>query len=197
MNTALTTTTLYSYRAIGMSLETAIAAVSSYLPTAIALLYSPQQCRLARLSENGKLYDAYNRDESVKLKYSSLDIFEARLFNPDGELRWLNREDGLGDTAFITEKTVSLEGFESLEPQAGASLEQQYLIWGEKANGRPNADNWQRLAEARIGKLDVPLTQPLQKNQRVYLITKEYIAPVDQYENCAVIEERLIKLEAK
>ena len=185
-------TTLYRYRADGqMSLIDAIAACQKALEGAIALLYSPQSCTLARLAPDGTLRDA--GDRAIDLT----DVFEARLFNAVCELRWLNRLAGVGDAALIAETAQqSLNGFAATAPQACEPLPQQYLLWGERAK-RTKAEgaSWQRLADARIGKLDIPLTQGFAQDQRVYLKTREYLDAVDDYGNVAVIEERLVKLE--
>ncbi|NMF84116.1 CRISPR-associated protein Csx19 [Nodosilinea sp. P-1105] len=184
-------TTLYRYRADGpMSLIDAIAACQKALEGAIALLYSPQSCTLARLAPDGTLRDAGDRVLDLT------DVFEARLFNAVCELRWLNRLAGVGDAALIAETAQqSLNGFAATKPQACECLPQQYLLWGERARSQPSAESWQRLADARIGKLDIPLAQGFAQDQRVYLKTREYLDAVDDYGNVAVIEERLVKLE--
>lgn len=184
-------TTLYRYRADGqMSLMAAIAACQKAIEGAIALLYSPQNCTMARLSPDGTLRDA--GDRAVDLT----SVFEARLFNPLCELRWLNRLAGVGDAALISEAAQnSLTGFAAKDPQSCEPLPQQYLLWGERARSKATAKSWQRLADARIGKLDIPLSQEFEQDQRVCLKTCEYLACADDYGNMAVIEERLVKLE--
>jgi CRISPR-associated protein (TIGR03984 family) len=123
-------------------------------------------------------------------------VFEARLFNENCELRWLNRLAGEGDAALISKvEQQSLTGLEAMAPKACERLSQQYLLWGEKARSQPKAESWRRLADARIGKLDIPLAEDFAQEQRVYLKTCEYLAVVDDYGNVAVVEERLVKLE--
>ena len=184
-------TNLFRYRADKqVSLTAAIAACQKALEGAIALLYSPQRCTLARLDDDGKLRDA--GDRAIDLT----DVFEARLFNTVCELRWLNRLAGVGDAALISEAAQqSLNGFAATAPQACEPLPQQYLLWGERARSQPGVESWQRLADARIGKLDIPWAQKFEQEQRVYLKTCEYLDAVDDYGNVAVIEERLVKLE--
>lgn len=191
-------TTLFRYRASEpMTLMAAIAACQKALEGAIALLYSPQSCTLARLASDGTLRDAsdgeaFQGDRAITVT----NVFEARLFNAVCELRWLNRLAGVGDAALIAEAAQpSLTGFVATDPQACEALSQQYLLWGELARSQPNVDSWRRLADARIGKLDIPMTQKFTQDQRVYLKTHEYLAPADDYGNMAVIEERLVKLE--
>jgi len=183
-------TTLYRYRVVGLTLAGAIAACQDALAGAIALLYSPQSCTLARLAPDGTLQNA--GDCAIDLT----DVFEARLFNAVCELRWLNRLAGVGHAALISETAQqALTGFAITDSQVCECLPQQYLLWGERARSQPSAESWQRLADARIGRLDIPLAQEFTQDQRVYLKTCEYLAPADDYGNIAVIEERLVKLE--
>ena len=184
-------TTLYRYRAgEQMTLIEAIASCQTVLEGAIALLYSPQSCLLARLSTDGTLQNADGH--AVDLT----SVFEARLFNEGCELRWLNRQTGVGDAALISEAAQqALTGFVAIDSQTCEPLPQRYLLWGERARSQPSAEAWRRLADARIGKLDIPLAQKFGQEQRVYLNTREYLDVVDDYGNTAVIEERLMKLE--
>ncbi len=194
MTTQVTTpTTLYRYRAEELTLRDAIAACQQALEGAIALLYSPQSCTLACLVTDGTLQDA----EDCALDLTN--VFEARLFNAVCELRWLNRLAGVGDAALISEiAQPALTGFAVTDPQACESMSQQYLLWGEHARKtKAKSNTWQRLADARIGKLDIPLDREFTQEQRVYLKTREYLAVADDddYGNMAVIEERLVNLE--
>lgn len=185
--------TLYSYYTDeNVSLKEAIANYQEVLKDSIALLYSPQSCQLAQLKQD-KLKNS--QDQPIE---NLNEIFEARIFNPNCEVRWLNYNNGKGKAVLLTEDNDNLEQLESFGYPNSINceqIEQQYLLWGEKAKSFPNNNNWQRLSEARIGKLDIPLDQEVKKNQRVYLKTYEYIKKVDDYGNVAVIEERLVKLE--
>ncbi len=188
-----TPTTLYSYCSEQqVSLEDAIAHCGGVLKDAIALLYSPSACQFLRLS-NAKFQDSEGKPVN-----SLIDVFEARIFTEHCELRWLNRDAGEGDAVLLTEDPQSINGFQETQQQINDTLTQQYLLWGEPVLNPNNIqDGWQRLAEARIGKLDIPISEKLNnKNQRVYLKTREYISALE-YGNCAVIEERLLKLEVK
>ena len=184
-------TTLYRYRADKqMFLTDAISACQEVLEGAISLLYSPQRCILARLASDGTLRNA--NGHTIDLT----SVFEARLFSEGCELRWLNRRAGVGDVALISEAAQeSLTGFAAIDSQICEPLPQRYLLWGERARSQPSVDDWRRLADARIGKLDIPLAQSFGQEQRVYLKTSEYLAVADDYGNMAVIEERFVKLE--
>lgn len=184
-------TTLYRYRAEQtLTLSDAITVCQSSLEGAIALLYSPQACELGRLVSDSSLQGV--DDQSIELS----DVFEARIFNENCELRWLNCINGSGNTALISEIEQTVAGFNSVEPKTCEALTQCYLLWGERAT-EPNSEGWQRLAEARIGKMDIPLNESFTQEQRIYLKTQEYLAVADHYGNVAVIEERLEKLQVK
>lgn len=189
MNT--TETTLYSYRADSITLEEALSNCKGQLSSGIALIYSPQACQLAIVKDDGTLHNSSG--QKINLDDDS-DFFEVRVFNLDCELRWLNYMDGVGNAVLLSESEQESVKFSALVPQSCEFIEQQYLLWGEKAKNQPTVDGWRRLAEARIGKLDIPLKQSFDKNQRVYLRTREYLA-ADNNENFGVVEERLVKLE--
>ncbi|WP_045442558.1 CRISPR-associated protein Csx19 [Picosynechococcus sp. NKBG042902] len=183
---------LYRYTSKNnLTLSEAIAAGSDYLEKAIALLYSPEGCTIAQLN-NGQLQNSEGKIlEDIK------HVFEARIFNEQSELRWLNQALVSGQAVFISEQSLNLNNFDAQASLNSEALEQKYLLWGEKVNNKPSAAGWLRLAEARIGKLDIPLADSVAKDQRVYLITNEYIAPEEVYGNYGAIEERLVKLEVK
>ncbi|TVU52890.1 MAG: TIGR03984 family CRISPR-associated protein [Arthrospira sp. PLM2.Bin9] len=188
------TTILHSYSSSQpMRLDQAVESCQNCLEGAIALLYSPSSCQIAKLSETQLI----KSDGSVIDSQLLEDVFEARVFNQNCELRWLNRLDGEGEAVLLSESEQSIQGFYSHEPIKCERLQQQYLLWGEATN-TVTTQGWQRLAEARIGKLDIPLDGKLKEKQRVYLWTLEYLAKIDDnFGNFSVIEERLVKLEAK
>ncbi|NBD33783.1 MAG: TIGR03984 family CRISPR-associated protein [Cyanobacteria bacterium] len=184
--------TLYSYHSDqNLTLEEAITNCNQVLESAIALLYSPQSCQLAQLKQ-----DTLKNSQDQPIGNLN-EVFEARIFNTNYEVRWLNCNNGKGKAVLLTENHLEqLESFGHLDSINYERIEQQYLLWGQKAKSLPNNNNWQRLSEARIGNLDIPLKQAVQKNQRVYLKTYEYLSnEFDQYGNFSVIEERLVKLE--
>lgn len=186
-------TMLYTYRSDReVTLAEAIQYCSQFLAGAIALLYSPSSCQIAKFSDR----QLSESDGSAIAPKSSKDVFEARVFNQNCELRWLNHDDGKGDAVLLSESEVKIDAFSLIESQSCEPLKQQYLLWGEATN-TVTTQGWQRLAEARIGKLDIPLNGKLKENQRVYLCTLEYLAEIDDFGNFAVVDERLVKLEAK
>ncbi|WP_448573217.1 type III-D CRISPR-associated protein Csx19 [Trichothermofontia sp.] len=185
-----TPTTLYSYCSKQqVSLEDTITHCGDVLKDAIALLYSPIACQFLRLS------DGVFQDSDGNAVNSLTEVFEARIFTQNCELRWVNCDSGMGKAVVLSESEQAINQFTFLESIACESLKQKYILWGQKAKKQPSQVGWQRLAEARIGKLDVPIDSKVE--DRVYLKTHEYLAAVDNYGNFAVIEERLLGLEVK
>ena len=187
--------TLYSYYTDeNLSLMEAIAQCSKVLKGAIALLYSPQSCQLLQLTNQKFQYP----DGKEKDAHELSDIFEARIFNEQCELRWLNHSYGQGKAVLLSESEQSIQDFIALDPISCECRNQEYLLWGQKAKNQPNQEGWQILSEARIGKLNIPLSETIKEDERVYLQSCEYLSnKFDQYGNYSVIEERLVKLEVK
>lgn len=192
--------TLYSYQVQDTTLKDAIANCGDILKDAIALLYSPTKCHVLRFNGD-KLEDAYGKAfEDLK------KIFEARIFNQNHELRWLNRNSSVGQAVLLSEtefSTAKPESFKKEEINYQECIPQEYLLWGETVSWDDvhsrHTDfqkGWQRLTEARIDKIDIPLDEHIAPKQRVYLETCEYIAKRN-FGNMVVIEERLVKLSSK
>lgn len=194
-----------------MKLQDALTASQSVLAAkkTVALLYTPQRCKLAVL-ENGTLRQSDGK--AVDLT----EVFEARVFNEDAELRWLNKQDGTGRAVLLCAQEIPEPCLNKLPEDASLkalhTLKQTYLLWGEGIGQTKKvslADGWSRLTTARIGWLDVPV-QGVGKNERVYLKALEYLAEYDadgklvqedqpmedtkRYGNVAVAEERLLCL---
>lgn len=182
--------TLYGRTNLSTTLADALQACSHPLAEAIALLYSPTTCQFAKLQVDGHLVDSDDSPLSLST------VFEARVFNPDYELRWLNDSNGQGPAVFLSEKPITDYLESNLEPLEPLSTNpQKYLLWG-KGTESSTADDWSILAAARIGKLPVPI-RGVAIEKRTYLQACEYLAIVDDYGNVAVVEERLIGLEVK
>lgn len=177
---------------------------------AIALLYSPRKCSFVRL-EGERLRDS--QGEQV----DPVGVFEARIFNRDAELRWLNQSGGKGRAVLLTQAELSFD-FQASLPEdvsftALKTLGQTYLLWGEGTTIKSH-NGWSLLTTARIGRLEIPL-DGVRAHERVHLHALEYLAEVDaagkivdalsapateeekplRHGNIAVMEERLLYLE--
>jgi len=177
-----------------ITLETALRRCAAVFTTpAIALLYTPQEFLFARCAAEGELTNA--RGETIPYE----NIYEARVFDEQSELRWLNTLLGEGRACLLSTHDItdflerSVDEFES-QPIV-ATNPQTYLLWGQGvAQPIELASGWSRLTMARIGRLDVPLAG-IQPEQRALLHAVEYLSVVDDYGNVAVLEERLVKLD--
>ena len=191
-------TELFNYQQKGLSLQQAI-----QLPLTeetYGLFYTPKQCLFGRL-DGDTIRDS--QDKEVNLK----QIYEARIFNPSVELRWLKSlsTDGLGSAVYLFEKPAETKkNWEQLPTLNDLSNhENHYLLWGEHWQTENLAENWSCLATSRIGKLLVPIAN-LEK-QRVVLKTREYfglprnadgkLTLAGEHGNKVVVEERWLSLE--
>ena len=194
---ANTEPTLFCYSKDNLTLAEAIQDCGTLLQNGVALLYAIRQCQFAKVGEDNTLLDARNKVIPLD-DFSDRYIFEARIFNAQSELRWLNEDNGKGRSALIFDRSElkhQAPNWQNTSLQYLESLPQQYLLWGQPTNASDTG--WQKLSSARIGTLTIPL-EAIAKNKRVYLQTQEYLAEIDRDNpNVAVIEERLIKLEVK
>jgi CRISPR-associated protein (TIGR03984 family) len=158
------------------------------LKNAIGLFYSPNWCKFGIIKEG----IVKNLNETLNLD----SVFEARIFNEECELRWLNFSGGLGKAVLLSENPEKANSFRDKNETLNylEKLEQTYLLWGEGTDKEIDA-GWSKLATARIGKLDVPI-EGITRTQGVQLVSKEYLGEIDKFGNVAVVEERLIKLQS-
>jgi CRISPR-associated protein (TIGR03984 family) len=185
---ALAPATLHARSQNDMKLVDAIVTCQECFSDGVGLFYSPESCFL------GKVVKAGITDSNGKP--INLDrVFEARIFNADYELRWLNDRGGKGTAVLLSEKEIKTYLADFVESVKAIDTEQQtYLLWGEGfSSSQPLQKDWSRLATSRLGKLDVPIEGVNQQKQRVKLIAKEYFQCMDElYGNVVVAEERLI-----
>jgi CRISPR-associated protein (TIGR03984 family) len=182
--------TLYGRTSPSITLIEALQECRHALAGAIALLYSPTTCQFGKLQANDYLINSHGQPINLEA------IFEARVFNPGYELRWLNNSQGRGSAVLLSENSIADYLATDIDPLEPLSTHpQKYLLWGEGTN-YATTDGWSRLATARIGKLFVPIGA-VSNGQRAYLQTCEYLKVTDKYGNVAVVEERLIGLEVK
>ena len=191
---------LFCYGKDNLTLTEALHHCGDIFADAIALLYSINSCKFAKVNSDNFLINIKNEvipTDSFAPEY----IFEARIFNSDCELRWLHEHNGKGRSALIFEqidlqKRISQIWRNNDHLQYLESLDRQYLLWGQK-NNKVTSEGWQKISSARVGTLSIPLEQEVVKNKRVYLGTKEYLKEIDTSCNVAVMEERLVRLELK
>lgn len=177
-----------------ISLEDAIEQQKLNLKNAIGLFYSPNWCKF------GKVVNRQDACPTIKNLNETLNldsVFEARIFNEECELRWLNFSGGKGRAVLLSENPEKANSLRDKSEHLNCltTLPQTYLLWGEGVVEEPEiGTGWSRLATARIGKLDVPI-EGIKRTQGVQLVSKEYLGEIDDFGNVAVVEERLIKLQ--
>lgn len=189
MTTATITTALYGRTSESITLPAAISTCQTALKDGVALLYTPARCYLAKFTDEGTCTDG----RSQQIGYGA--VFEARIFTPDYELRWLNHTGGLGRAVLLCDQqTISPEYLQKeIDPLSVIkAIPQQYLLWGEGIDHSPAEAGWSTLATARIGRLAVPKAGIVQ-GKCGYLNSLEYLA-ADDFGNVTVVEERLRSL---
>lgn len=179
---------LHGRRQETITLVEAIAACEPCFGDAVGLFYSPESCFLSQVKGTA-ITDSDGQP-------SNLDrVFEARIFNPGYELRWLNQQSGQGTAVLLSEQAIADYLTASVDLVAIDTQDQTYLLWGEGYSANLQA-GWSRLATSRLGKLDVPIAGVNQQRQRVKLKAKEYFQVLDNlYGNVIVAEERLMGLQ--
>ncbi len=167
---------------------------------ATVLLSTPLAFRLARVGADGLCVTA---DGTV---VDPDDVFEARAFTADVELRWVRRL-ATGDGVLLGEDVTG-----GAEATGLAAHDGHYLLWGEHEPGADRA-RWRGLSSHRIGLLLVPVDDDVAAatQNRLRLVVREYLAydlPAAEPDPCAraldarghgnayVLDERLVGIEA-
>ncbi|MBF0583231.1 MAG: hypothetical protein HQL80_03230 [Magnetococcales bacterium] len=161
----------------------------------IGLFYTPKRCLFGRVSADGIIETP--EDEGLDL----CEVFEARIFNAVGELRWLQHSEGntTGRAVFVTEEeNTSPNGWQEGTSLFGLTpMPDAYLLWGT-TTGWNRKKAWLQLATPRIGGLYVPIPSTVLpgENKRLRLLRREYLGCAEeQHGNMAVLEDRLLGVE--
>ncbi len=184
-------TMLRSWRAEGLTLE---GALSSFVGRALTgLCYGPGFCAWALL--NGD--QAQCPEEGFELG----QVFEARFFDADGELRWLRDPagEGAGSAVYLSEgTTVPAEGWTPQTAIEDCAVQPgRYLLWGQGCDTQEFLQGWSRVSAASIGTRATPVSG-LVAGGNVYLCYCEYIGRdsglAGEDGNAAVLEQRFLCL---
>jgi len=166
---------------------------------AIALVYGPTDCVFGRIGEDGALAFSPGRPWPA-----GEPMYEVHIFSQSAELRWLHRAGGKGQGAVLTEESALLDRLDRLTdwtrgdpvvstvPEGG---DIRYLLWGT-GTGDSVGKGWSRLAERRIGAMDVPIAD-IGMHSHAFLVAREYVVADPHNDgNVEVAEERLLQLTA-
>jgi len=160
---------------------------------ATALLSAPGAFTIARVDDQGQCVDA---DGPIDVN----DVFEARVFTPDRELRWVRRGDS-GQGALLGESVGSLDPGAANRTGGGPMPDLEpseigYLLWGTPSPDADDGMGWRTLSAARIGSIRVPGSwpdQPDRRLDRLVLRAREYIG-TDTDGNAHIVDERLVAI---
>ncbi|MGH7091671.1 MAG: type III-D CRISPR-associated protein Csx19 [Stellaceae bacterium] len=177
-----------------VSLNTALTRCVGVLGDAVALLYTPEQCRFARIDDAGMLVDETAQPLAADL------VFEARVFSRSAELRWLRQGEHqgvpVGRAALIGEHQnappAAMSPVHPPWPEIIGTLGQRYLLWG-MISGNTASPGWSTLFSRRIGQYAVPVAGG-RDGSRVALLAREYLGE-RAHGNVVVVGERLVRLE--
>ncbi len=171
------------------ALESFVEAFAGKVPDTWALLYAPTTCFFAALKNRALL------TEEAEIDLEKAAVYEARIFNDTGELRWLNREDGKGTAVVLCgDPSLVFFGATAKEKQLRGTIRQTYLLWGESA-GASDGNGWTKFAEARVGSFFVPVDGVAEgKKRRARFTALEYLGEHADG-NVAVVDERLTGIE--
>jgi len=172
--------TLYTARRTGISVAEALSA--QVVRDGVALLMTPSSYAVGKVvADTCVSADGHTLDLS--------DVFDARVFSPDIELRWHAGADA-GRAVALSEQQLTIPGWEPGQrddvARAPGSIE-GYLLWGERVE--PIGDGWVRSHSGRVPPVDVPAAAARPGNS-VRLDVVEYVTS-DAHGNVAVCEERL------
>ena len=178
---------LQTRTASDITLADGLSSCAQCFPDAVGLFYSPTKCQF------GKVRGTIITDESDR-DLALTGIFEARIFNLQAELRWLNVSNGEGKAVLLSQSAYSdCLTYRGEHIEAIDIIDSQYLLWGEGNQNTTIREGWSWLSSARIGKLAVPIAG-INSQERVKLRFREYLSECDDYGNVAVVEERLLGL---
>jgi CRISPR-associated protein (TIGR03984 family) len=169
----------------------------------VALLSSPRAFTVARVEEDG---GCTGPDGPVGL----VDVFEARAFTAERELRWV-REGAGGHGVVLGEVAVGEDdgpasalgtawaGGKADEALGLEPADIRYVLWGEPAPDEEQRDGWMTLSSGRIGTLRIPgrwpAPRPAGRPARLLLRACEYVAVEPTHGNAYVFDERLVGIE--
>ncbi|MGB9666585.1 MAG: type III-D CRISPR-associated protein Csx19 [Candidatus Cryosericum sp.] len=163
---------------------------------ATVLVYGPSDCVFGRVGVNGELSFSPGHPWP-----EGEPVFEMRVFSPSAEFRWLHQAEGRGPAVVLTEVESVLTRLPAgwSEPSrlrsAVSSKDICYLLWGT-GTGDEIGQGWSRLAEPRIGAIDIPIAG-MAAHHHASLRAREYdIADDGKDGNVEVAEERLLELVA-
>lgn len=171
-----------------------LGAVLSTVAGGMALLSSPRGFLIARVGTDGTC-------ENHAGRVGLADVFEARAFTAERELRWVRR-GATGDAVLLGEdlQADDIPATAKRCEQTGlCPADIDYLLWGEPVPDAEQRDGWMKLSSARIGTLHIPGSWPAGNPTRLRLRAREYLAVDDaakEYGNAYVFEERLIGIAA-
>jgi CRISPR-associated protein (TIGR03984 family) len=161
------------------TLQKAAACFVKANPTAIGWVLTPFKAVWVAARADGRLRWRGPAGEEDVPDALLTEAFEARLFTPQVEWRWVfDQRVGKGKICRIPDGDGNLEDAPFVAPKR--------LLWGQVAEVE---QGWVRLADARVGSFWVPFAGA-EKGDRLALKVVEYVAIDPLHHNVSVVDER-------
>jgi CRISPR-associated protein (TIGR03984 family) len=131
---------LHTRAADKLTLLEALEICAGCFPDAVGLFYSPESCKFGKI-QGDQVKDATGNNLDLNR------VFEARIFNQQSELRWLNQSNGTGRAVLLSQTNIdSYLPDRVAEIEAIDIIDSQYLLWGEGTG--QNDDTWSCISAA-------------------------------------------------
>lgn len=182
--------TLNYWTRADVALERAIADFVAAGGTGVALLSDPNSYHVCLIDSSGV---CCGPDGEVSVE----NVFEARCFRDDAELRWRRNpeaQDRSGKAAVISEEPLQLDASIWTKAHITASdrLDCTYLLAGDKY-GAHDRTGWSMSSSSGVNEIVVPFA--VTKPKRLQLVGYEYVAVEPQNGNSYVAGERLMRIQ--
>ena len=124
-------------------------------------------------------------------------VYEARFFDADGELRWLRDPEAgeAGTAVWISEQEAALSGWVSAKLDVEPVADARRMMTGTLAYPSPENSGWWEMNAPRHGKLEIPMSDGVPGRRPAYIV-REYLgsAPgsAGKDGNLMVVEERIV-----
>jgi hypothetical protein len=148
---------------------------------AVAFISRPNAFVVARARGGGIFEDAAGTAAGFA------DAYEAVIFCPAWELKWLRTPEG-GQVTLISDTPLHREGEKMAPGLLKAPCDLKYLMWKDPALPGKRG-GWSKMANARVGSIDIPVAKP----GPYRLEAREYFVREKDHGNVAFAFQRLLQ----
>jgi CRISPR-associated protein (TIGR03984 family) len=151
----------------------------------IALLYSPNWAKIVRVKD-GK-FDCMQDGKFDENELPS--VFEAKIFNEDIELRWVNKDGEVGVSTTLNE----VGNGDSNHPIRLSDERSKHLLYGKLQNNGKMENGYVTIFDEKVGRIKVPVDNDFVFSEgNLAFECYEYYLLDEKYGNARVIDTRFI-----